>query len=596
MKTAVYLFFTLFLNFSECFKKTLRLNNRIFLLKTQKNNKSEFNISDIRKKYPKYFSDLKKNKGSPFFLDNTEFEDNYDFDDDENEFDENNLDEYSKLILGVSNNTTKKWGKKSQNNNALPPHRMAGIHIIFQKQQQQKEENKNYTRRERPESAKNKRSENFQVITQFPVLFKDIGGYENIKSELYQCVDILRNFSKYLQYNVRIPKGLIFEGPPGNGKTLLAKAFAGECQIGFIAVSGSEFQDKYVGVGSSRVRELFELAHKNKPCIIFIDEIDAIGRSRSKENDGEGASAERDNTLNELLIALDGFKNNTGVFIIGATNRADLLDPALLRPGRIDKRIFIGLPDEKTRKSIINIHIYGKPHDKSVITDNIIELTAGLSGAQIENLLNEAMLNALRFNRNQFSSNDIDIVLNKMMVGWQPNEHEFTKQLIYQICVHEMGHAIVGLMSLNHSKMKKVVINLSSPKSPGYTIFDNSKSTIYTREGLFEHLAILLSGRIAEELFFGIGSVTNGALNDFEEALKLAHKMVVYYGMGKQMIYPSFSDKYKEMIDADIIELIHSASDYAYSILIEHKHIIKHGADILEKENLLKNEDLQKLL
>lgn len=478
-----------------------------------------------------------------------------------------------------------------------------GIHIIFRGvpppqlqdntyENDDDSETPDYYFRRNNQNSK-KKSENFEVIRGSSWSFNDVGGYDNVKTELLQCVDILKNYKKYSKYNVRIPKGLILEGPPGNGKTLLAKAFAGECNVGFISVSGSEFQDKYVGVGSSRVRELFNLASKNVPCIIFIDEIDAIGRSRS--SDGESSSAERDNTLNELLVALDGFKNNTGIFLIGATNRADLLDKALLRPGRIDKRIFIGLPDEKTREHILNIHISGKPYDSSVILNNMVDYTAGLSGAQIENLLNEAMLNALRFNRESFNSEDIDLVLNKMMAGWQPNEHQFSDTILDKILVHEMGHAVVGFLSSNHPKLRKIVINLFSPNTPGYTLFEAEKSSIHTRDGLLEHLSVLLAGRLAEELFYGVGSVSNGALNDFEEALKLAQKMVMYYGMGTQLIYPSYSEKYKEMIDNDVIQLIKTASLISYNILTENKNVIERGAKILKKDGILDYKGLKDL-
>jgi cell division protease FtsH len=271
---------------------------------------------------------------------------------------------------------------------------------------------------------------------------------------------------------------------------MFAKALAGEAKTNFIAVSGAEFQEKYVGVGSSRIRELFKLAKENIPCIVFIDEIDALGRKRS--SDGETSTSERDSTLNELLVALDGFKNSTGIFLIGATNRADLLDPALVRPGRVDKRIFIGNPDSKTRRAILNIHLQGKPLEHhNILNDELVEQTNGLSGAEIENLLNEAMLNALRLNRVSISSKDIDEVMNKMMVGWQPNEHQFTNDIIDHIAVHELGHAIVGLLSKHHAKMTKVMINLSAPKSPAYTIFENTGTNILTREALFEHLMIL---------------------------------------------------------------------------------------------------------
>ena len=437
------------------------------------------------------------------------------------------------------------------------------------------------------------KTKNFEILKNPTTNFNDVGGYENVKDELRQSVDILKNFKKYQKYNVRVPKGLILEGPPGTGKTLIARALAGEARCSFIPVSGSDFQEKYVGVGPTRIKELFRLARENIPCIIFIDEIDAVGRKRS--SDGESSSNERDNTLNALLVELDGFKNSTGIFMIAATNRADLLDNALTRPGRIDKKIFIGLPDRITREAILNIHISGKPHDSSIDLPNLVEITEGLSGAQIENLLNEAMLNALRYNKTEFNFNDFDIIMNKMMAGWQPNEHEFTSDIIDHIAIHEMGHAVVGFLSKHHSKMSKVVINLSSPKSPGYTVFESSTSNIYVREALFEHLMILLSGRIAEEVFYNV-SVTTGAINDFEEALKLAEKMVLYYGMGSNIIYPSNSEKYKELIDNDVIELINNAYNYANMLIISCKDLIFETSEMLKKDKLLKADDLNALI
>ena len=440
---------------------------------------------------------------------------------------------------------------------------------------------------------KTTKSKNFEIVKNSNVFFKDVGGYENVKRELEQCVDILKNYEKYMKYNVRIPKGLILEGPPGTGKTLLAKALAGESKCNFVAVSGSDFQEKYVGVGPTRIKELFGLAKKNIPCIIFIDEIDALGRKRS--SDGESSSNERDNTLNALLVELDGFKNNSGIFLVAATNRVDLLDNALIRPGRIDKKVYIGLPDTSTREAIINIHINGKPYCDSIGLSELVEVTEGLSGAQIENLLNEAMLNALRMNNTQFCYKDFDFVMNKMIAGWQPIEHEFTSDIIDHIAIHEMGHAIVGFLSKYHSKMSKVVINLSSPKSPGYTVFKSSTSNIYTREALFEHLMILLSGRIAEEVFYNV-SVTTGAINDFEEALKLAEKMVVYYGMGSNIIYPSTSEKYKELIDNDVINLINSAYSFAEIIILNCKDLIYETSELLKQDKLLKADKISELI
>lgn len=442
-------------------------------------------------------------------------------------------------------------------------------------------------------SNSNQKSEHFYVVQSVDTTFSHVGGYTIVKEELSQCVDILQNFEKYSAFNVRIPKGLILEGPPGNGKTLLAKAFAGEANTSFISVAGSEFQEKYVGVGATRVKELFQLAKENKPCIIFIDEIDALGRKRSGE--GESSNTERDSTLNQLLVQMDGFENSDGIFIVGATNRADLLDPALIRPGRIDKRIFIGLPDNYTRCEILKIHLHGKPHDTTVVLEDLVDLTTGMSAAQIENLLNEAMLYALRNIRLLFTMEDVELVLNRVMAGWQPTEHQFTEDMIERISIHEMGHAIIGLLMKQHSRMTKIVINLSSPKTPGYTVFEGSTSNLYTRESLFEHLMILLGGRIAEEVFYNV-SVTTGAINDFEEALKLAEKMVIYYGMGENLIYPSHSEKFKTEIDEQVQILIRDAYKMSFVILANCKDIIGECADILKKKKLLKREELFELI
>ena len=520
------------------------------------------------------------------------------------------LSEKTKEYLNELNETYYNMFKQHENTTSASEYnynnRPSGVRIIIRgnsimgipinnmddegENEEEDKSNDNYETYSRKKAMK---SENFEVITKFPLKFKDVGGYENIKTELQQCVDILSNYAKYNKYNVRVPKGLIFEGPPGNGKTLMAKALAGEAGVGFIAVSGAQFQEKYVGVGSSRVRELFELAKKHVPCIVFIDEIDALGKRRA--SDGETSNSERDNTLNELLVALDGFKNTSGVFVVGATNRVDMLDPALIRPGRIDKRIFIGNPDTSTRRAILNIHSKGKAFDETVVLEDLVELTSGLSGAQIENLVNEAMLTALRHNREYFNNTDIDTVMNKMMVGWQPNEHQFTTDIIDHIAIHEMGHAVVGLVSKHHSKISKVVINLSAPRSPAYTVFESATSNIYTREALFEHLMILLGGRIAEEVFYDV-SVTTGAINDFEEALKLAEKMIVYYGMGKNVIYPVSSEKYKEMVDDEVVTLIKDAYAYSEFIIRNSKDFILETSEILKQEKILRAQLLHDLI
>ena len=451
-----------------------------------------------------------------------------------------------------------------------------GIRIIFNQPPQPQQS---------PQPPKSKTaSENFQIIKNSAYSFKDIGGYNNIKDELMQCADLLVNYEKYKKFNVRTPKGIILEGPPGNGKTLLAKCFSGEINVSFIAVSGSQFQEKYVGVGASRVRELFKLADENKPCIIFIDEIDAMGKTRSSESTN---NSERDDTLNELLVALDGFNAHDGVFIIGATNRVDLLDRALIRPGRIDKNIYIGHPDSETRQAILDIHLKGKPHDKSINMDLLLEMTQGFSGAEIENLLNEAMLYALRNNREQITTKDLDLVLNRILVGWQSSQIPMSPELLYKIAIHEMGHAICGLLT-DHDDLIKVSLNLFSPNTPGYTLFETNEqeSSLITKNKLFSHLMVLLSGRIAEEIFFD-QAITTGASHDLEVAKALAEQMILVYGMGTSLIYPTSSEKYKEVIDNEIHLLLQTAYDKAKVIINMSSSLMDECAKLLLIDNIL---------
>ena len=443
----------------------------------------------------------------------------------------------------------------------------------------------------------NTKSENFEVILNPPFNFNDVGGYETVKEELMQTVDLLKNYEKYSKYNVRTPKGLILEGPPGNGKTLLAKAFSGEVNASFIPVSGSQFTEKYVGVGASRIRELFDLAKENKPTIIFIDEIDAVGRSRSGSEASNHGNSETQSTLNQLLVAMDGYNSTDGIFVIGATNRADLLDPALLRPGRIDKRVFIGNPDIKTREAILNIHLKGKPRSPHVTVDKLKDVTNGLSGAQIENLLNEGMLLALRNDREVLLMDDIETILARILVGYQPSENNYSEDMIRRIAIHEMGHAIVGILSLHHAKIVKVCLNLWSPTSPGYTIFENSETdtNIYTKEKLLSRLMVLLSGRIAEEVFFGT-SITSGASKDIEDAYGLAEQMIVKFGMGNKIIYPHHSEDSKNYIDRDIEELIEKTYHNAHSIILKSKELIDICANELVEKQLLMPERIYQIM
>lgn len=460
-----------------------------------------------------------------------------------------------------------------------------GIRIFQQAQQQTQKKHKT------DEAPK---SENFAIV-KHKLNFTNIGGYDTIKRELMQCSDLLLNADKYARFNVRTPKGLILEGPPGNGKTLIAKCFSGEINVSFIPVSGAQFQEKYVGVGASRIRELFKLASENTPCIVFIDEIDALGRKRS--DDDSSHNAERDTTLNELLVALDGFQTTPGVFLLASTNRVDLLDPALTRPGRIDKSVYVGAPDSKTRRAIIDIHIQGKPYDTETVNiDGIVEMTQGCSGAQIENLCNEAMLYALRDGREMMIYSDLEFIMTRIMVGWQSTENVYTNETLYRIAVHEMGHAIVGVLVPSYRKLKKVCLNLWSHKNPGFTLFEGESDSVHmhTKESLFSHLMVLLSGRIAEEIFFH--SVSTGASHDLEQARKLAEEMVTTYGMGTKAVHPIASNKYREVIDGEIDALIDTAYKRATFLIMNSRAKVEECSQLLMKNYTLNAETVMSVL
>lgn len=423
-----------------------------------------------------------------------------------------------------------------------------------------------YKKKLKKSLEKNKKSENFEVINRHEVDFDKIGGYHNIKSELLFTCNVLTNPEKYKKYNIRTPRGLILEGPPGNGKTLLAKGLCGTLNVSFIQASGSIFQEKYVGVGASRVRELFDLANQNKPCIIFLDEIDSIGRKRNSASDG--GSQERDTTLNELLVQMDGFKNNNEIFIIMATNRIDLLDNALLRPGRIDKNIYIDNPDKDTRREILKINLVNKPLEQNIKLEYLVDLTNGFSCAEIENLVNEVMLYVLYQNRELININDIDVIYNKILTGYQDKKLLYSDKMIERIIIHEIGHAVCGLFCKHQSQFSKIRINLNSPKSPGITIFENNEidSNILTFDILFHNLVILLSGKVAEEIFID-NSLSTGASKDLEEAYKLAHNMVLKYGMSDKLFSSINSDVLKYQLDNEIEKIIKKAMDKSRNLL-----------------------------
>jgi cell division protease FtsH len=443
-----------------------------------------------------------------------------------------------------------------------------------------------------PKSFPSKKPNEFDTGSQFHLVspgtytFQHIGGYTSIKTELLQIADMFLHPEIYQPYHVRIPKGMIFEGPPGNGKTLLAKCFCGEINVSFISVCGSEFSEKYVGVGASRIRELFQFAKEHRPTIIFIDEIDALARSRG--NDLVTSNSEKDQTLNQLLTNLDGFHESSDIFVIGATNRIDLLDTALLRPGRMDKHIYIGNPNKETRKAIINIHQQGKPLCDNITMEHIVDMTMGFSGAQIENLLNEAMLRALREQRTKIHSDDLEHISHRILVGWKTTESNYTETMLHRIIIHELGHAIVGMFTQEHAKVKKVCLNLWSSHTPGYTLFESSEESIpiYTKIGMMERLMILLSGRVAEELFFG-NSVTTGAQQDLEEAFYIAQQMITKYGFGKQYIYSERSDMSKYIIDQEIHDILVYAQEQALIILQDCQALIMECSYLLNTSHVL---------
>lgn len=409
--------------------------------------------------------------------------------------------------------------------------------------------------------------------------FTKIGGYDEVKLEMNQVIDFLVNSGNYTKYGVRLPKGLLLEGPPGNGKTLLAKALAGETNMSFISTVGSIFNEKYVGVGPARVRELFELANDNLPAIIFIDEIDAVAKKRS--GSGEGADAERDSTLNQLLVNMDGFedKNSKPLLIIGATNRADTLDKAILRAGRFDKIINVGNPDRTTREAIINIHSHGKPLNISI--PELVQLTTGFSGAQIENLINEAVLYGIRNNTLPVSIDVFDIIRDRILLGQTTKKKQLSESALRRIAYHEIGHLLLILSSKYVEKPEKVSINTKSNNALGFVMSQSSDidEGLYTQNYLEDKIKISLAGREAEALF--LGSISSGCVNDLEVAMGLAKNLILNYGMGKRIIYPHFSEEYKKKIDENINELINDSNKEVQKILQNNRPLINYLAKIL---------------
>lgn len=444
-------------------------------------------------------------------------------------------------------------------------------------------------------------SKNPQGIT-----FKDVAGMEGAKYEVEEIVDFLKNPKKYTELGGKIPKGALLVGPPGTGKTLLAKAVAGEAQVPFFSLSGSDFVEMFVGVGASRVRDLFKTAKSKAPCIIFIDEIDAIGRARGR-NSISGANDERESTLNQLLTEMDGFSTNTGVIILAATNRADVLDRALLRAGRFDRQIYIDLPNLNERRGIFEVHVRNLKLGKDVDLDFFAKQTPGFSGADIANVCNEAALIAARNAKKSIDKEDFLAAVDRIVGGLEKRSNIISPDEKKVIAFHEAGHASASWLLEHASPLVKVTI-VPRGKSLGAAWYLPEERHITTFEQLYDEMTATLAGRAAEEVIFG--KISTGALSDLEKVTKQAYSMVVYYGLNKNIgnisYYDStgqqeyqfskpFSEKTAENIDKEIHDLIESAYERAKNILSENKDKLTQLANILLEKELIFAENLEEI-
>ena len=359
--------------------------------------------------------------------------------------------------------------------------------------------------------------------------FDNVAGADEEKEEMKEIIDFLKNPKKYYEMGARIPKGILLVGPPGTGKTLIARAVAGEANVPFYSISGSDFVEMFVGVGASRVRDMFKTAKQNAPCIVFIDEIDAVGRQRGAGLGG--GHDEREQTLNQLLVEMDGFGDNSGIIVMAATNRPDVLDPALLRPGRFDRQITMSNPDANARVAILKVHAKNKKLSPKISFEDIAKRTPGFSGADIENLLNEAALLAARENRKEIKIFDIDEAIDRVMMGPAKKSRKYTEEDKKLVSYHESGHAVIGVKWDNAETVQKVTI-VPRGMAGGYAMMTPDKeSFVSTKTQLLDEITGLLGGRVSEELF--IGDISTGAQNDFEKATKIARSMVTEYGMSK---------------------------------------------------------------
>ncbi len=442
------------------------------------------------------------------------------------------------------------------------------------------------------------------------VTFKDVAGIEEEKQELEEIIDFLKYPKKYRDIGARIPKGVLLVGAPGTGKTLLAKAVAGEANVPFFSISGSDFVEMFVGVGASRVRDLFRVAKENSPCIIFIDEIDAVGRQRGAGMGG--GHDEREQTLNQLLVEMDGFNPNAGIIIMAATNRPDVLDPALLRPGRFDRQITIDLPDVKGREEILKVHARNKRLDEDVNFEDLSKRIPGFSGADIENLLNEAALLAARGNRKVIRLEDLDEAMDRVMLGPAKRSRKVTEREREIIAYHEAGHAVIGLKLEGSNIVQKVTI-VARGQAGGYNLMMPEEETfLETKTSLLARITGYLGGRVAEEIVFG--DVTTGAYQDFQTATKIARAMVTEYGMSDlgPIQYESnsgnvflgrdyfkeknFSDQVALEIDREVREIINEAHAQATSLITKHRKLLDTIAKYLLKVETLTKQDIDEIV
>lgn len=438
------------------------------------------------------------------------------------------------------------------------------------------------------------------------VTFKDVAGLEEAKVEIMEIVDFLKKSEKYKELGAKIPKGALLVGPPGTGKTLLAKAVAGEANVPFLSISGSDFVEMFVGVGASRVRDLFEQAKQKAPCIVFIDEIDAIGRARGK-NAGFSGNDERENTLNQLLTEMDGFQTNTGVIVLAATNRADILDKALMRAGRFDRQIEVGLPDVKEREAIFNVHLRPLKLDPQLDREFLARQTPGFSGADIANVCNEAALIAARNNKKQVEKEDFLSAIDRIIGGLERKNKIIIPSEKRTIAYHEAGHATVSWVLEHANPLIKVTI-IPRGKALGAAWYLPEERQITTKEQMLDEMAAILGGRASELLNFG--KVSTGALNDLERVTKQAYAMVAYYGMSSEVgnlsFYDStgqndmaltkpYSERTAQEIDAEVKKLIDGAFQRSLETLEKHRAGLTQLAELLLEREVIFAEDLEKI-